>query len=187
MTIIGEIRAFAFDGRSNAFIKICKAGWIPCDGRALAYKGWPELGEAIGTTWGSKDPGVNFCVPNFFGSFLRGASNWGNVTSYDPEVNKRTPPRPELAIPGNSRMYVGSFQEDEFKSHHHTENAPTRTSGLGAGGSPAFYGTPKVVNTGESGGKETRPVNHYVLYMVYGGKVLTEQEAKEMVKFDTEQ
>jgi hypothetical protein len=182
MAIIGEIRAFAFDGSSNAYKKVCKAGWIPCDGRALEYKGWPELGEAIGTTWGSKDPGVNFCVPNFFGSFLRGASNWGNVTSYDPDANKRVSPRPELAIPGNIRMYVGSFQKDESKSHHHTENIPRRTSGGGAGSGIGYYGTPKVVDSEESGGKETRPKNHYILYMIYSGKELTDQETIEIIK-----
>ncbi len=43
MIIIGEIRAFAFDGRSQAFVNVVKAGWIPCDGRSLALGLYGEL------------------------------------------------------------------------------------------------------------------------------------------------
>ena len=65
---------------------------------------------------------------------------------------------------------VGSYQKDEFKSHTHTEDghAPFMTNSSGT-----YYGvgTPSGTNTGASGGKETRPINAYVKYIIYVGKV----------------
>ena len=67
-------------------------GYLWCDGTLYAASQYPDLYDAIGTTWGGS-LGVSFNVPDFKGYFLRGASN---------------------------SIALGTTQLDSFKSHVHS-------------------------------------------------------------------
>lgn len=95
---IGTIQAFAFDRVPE--------GWLPCDGRLLSQKIYPDLFKAIGTTFGSGGTGSGqFNIPNLCGRFIRG---WASTGVVDP--NRR----------------FGSIQEDALQGHGH-EVQPSET------------------------------------------------------------
>ena len=172
MVIIGELRAFAFGAHTQGFLDAIKQGWIPCDGRPLSITNHEDLYKAIEVTWGARDPGINFCVPNLFGSFLRGATLW-TADSKDPDASLRASPRPDLPVQGDNGSNVGSYQECTNQNHSH------KGSGKRSGGYASLNGLAlTAVNGGPSdsqfgmsaeGGAEARPRNHYVMYMIYGG------------------
>ncbi len=95
---IGTIQAFAFDRVPE--------GWLPCDGRLLSKKIYPDLFKAIGTTFGSGGArSGQFNIPNLCGRFIRG---WASTGVVDP--NRR----------------FGSIQEDALQGHGH-EVQPSET------------------------------------------------------------
>lgn len=49
-------------------------GWLLCNGQAVSRTGYPNLFDAIGTTWGVGDGSTTFNVPNAEDVFLIGAS-----------------------------------------------------------------------------------------------------------------
>ena len=48
-------------------------GTLICNGAAISRSAYPELFEAIGTTWGAGDGSTTFNIPDLRGYFLRGA------------------------------------------------------------------------------------------------------------------
>lgn len=175
MAIIGEIRSVAFDSDSGFLNALKKNGWMVCDGRKLLVSEYEQLHKRIGDGWGSPKPGTNFCIPDLRGSFLRGATLSATKT-LDKDLSTRQPPRPEFSgsggTTGGGGIHVGSFQESDFQSHSHPFSGKKA-----GGGTPHFahfaVGTgPSDVtqNTTVSGGRETRPVNHSVLFIIFAGK-----------------
>lgn len=79
------------------------AGWLPCDGRALAPGLYPELFAAIGTAHGGNGFD-NFYLPDYQGRFLRGVDSGRNR---DRDATSRYA---EVAG-GNTGDRVGSLQE----------------------------------------------------------------------------
>ena len=137
-------------------------GYLRCDGSVLSKSDYPELWDAIGSTFNSgvvggfPGAGVNlpgtlniatqFRIPYLSGSFIR---CWDGPirTSIDP---------------GTTQRIFGSYQGDDFKSHNHTVpisgggTATTiLTSTTGASGTLFTSTTPAAV----SEGLETRPRN----------------------------
>lgn len=171
--IIGEIRQFAFNPESSACNKLQDQGWIICDGRSLEIKYHKELFSAIGNNWGSENRSTLFSMPDLSGSFLRGISMSLNRTK-DIEANIRISPRPDIvsinSSSGNSGNMVGSFQNESFQHHTHIVTALT-FGGNSAGQSTTsmHHGPSSSITSSVSGGVETRPNNHYVLFMIYGG------------------
>lgn len=47
-------------------------GTLICNGAAISRSAYPELFEAIGTTWGAGDGSTTFNIPDLRGYFLRG-------------------------------------------------------------------------------------------------------------------
>lgn len=47
-------------------------GTLICNGAAISRAAYPELFEAIGTTWGAGDGSTTFNIPDLRGYFLRG-------------------------------------------------------------------------------------------------------------------
>jgi len=184
MLIIGEIRSFAFGAKSPGFGELCKQGWIPCDGRSLSVSNYGDLFNVIEYTWGSEKPGTSFCVPNLFGSFLRGGTLWQNAT-LDPQADLRLSPRPELPNKGMSGKNVGSFQDCAFQSHSHIGKGKieggvayhNRTAYTACAGGPSN----SEIDINPNGGIETRPKNHYVMYMIYSAKALNHEELNNML------
>ena len=87
-------------------------------------------------------------VPDLRGMFLRGLNEGRVDGKEDPEGTGRT---------------AGSFQADTLKSHSHLENLASGNGGIHSGGS---YGVINQVQTGKTGGAETRPRNMAIFWYV---------------------
>jgi microcystin-dependent protein len=125
----GAVIYFAADAAPTGFLK--------ANGAALNTTTYAALFAIVGYTFGGS--GSSFNLPDLRGEFLRG---WDDARGID-----------------GSRAF-GSAQGDEFKAHKHTETyretggrADPQTSGV------ASVGGLLAVNTGSTGGSETRPRN----------------------------
>lgn len=56
-------------------------GWFPCDGRELNRVAYPELFEAIGTTWGEGNGSTTFNIPDLCGRVPIGIGSGDGLTS----------------------------------------------------------------------------------------------------------
>jgi hypothetical protein len=146
------------------------AGWLPCDGRATNRTDLPRLFTAIGTCWGNSAGGTNtFNLPDLRGLFLRGLEVRPSGQGRDPDVANRI----SITNGGNTGPNVGSFQNDEIKSHQHAEPwwnsfepyGGEANSGetIGGGASAGNYRKSFVKS---AGGSESRPRNAYVNYII---------------------
>lgn len=118
-------------------------GWLECDGSAVSRTTYADLFTAISTTFGVGDGSTTFNLPDLRGEFIRGYDNGRGVDS--------------------GRVF-GSSQADELKAHTHTETRLNNTTNSGRpGGSD---GNIETVNTGSTGGAETRPRNIAMLYAI---------------------
>jgi microcystin-dependent protein len=129
-------------------------GYLLCDGSSVLRARYPDLFAVIGTSHGTAD-GTHFNVPDLRGKFLRFKDGGAG---YDPNRATRT----ALKTGGATGDNVGSYQADEFYSHHHNG----RGGGVGSGGvlgavfSTAISNSNQAVQSVQSnGGNETRPKN----------------------------
>jgi microcystin-dependent protein len=60
---------------------ILPPGWLWCDGSLLLVADYPELYAAIGDTFGSTTPGVDFNIPDFRGRTSIGRDDMGGVAA----------------------------------------------------------------------------------------------------------
>lgn len=168
--LVGEIRTFAFGaGISDPRMKLLRTqGWATCAGQSVSQDDFPELFNAIGTTWGSVDPRNVFNLPDLRGFFQRG---WDNGAGHDPDVRTRVASAPG-GVGGDN---VGSLEVDNVVDHRHRldnfnyaqlHNAEFG-NGIGVlanirGGSTDGCMTPW--------GSETRPKNIFVMYCIFVGR-----------------
>lgn len=135
-------------------------GWLHCKGDPLDRRIYPKLFEAIGTIWGGSGT-YGFYLPDLRGLFLRGVSMG---TGVDPDAGDRESPRKGEANPGNQKDNVGSIQQDALREHSHSYQGHTSLGAEGHGGNAQLQST--TIQTGTTGGKETRPVNAYIHYII---------------------
>lgn len=192
---VGSI--IAFGGRLTPAMEaeLVKAGWLPCDGRALATATsggaatpYVNLFKVIGINYGAgyNDAGVKvgiFNVPDFRGQFLRGVSG---SSRRDPDAAART----AMQTGGFVGNEVGSVQGHATARHGHAATAslsesngvfvsrPVGQSELPDGLSPGYSFsdggasgiTRRNIGVGvavqQSGGNETRPINAYVNWII---------------------
>ncbi|NJL29698.1 MAG: tail fiber protein [Thermoanaerobaculia bacterium] len=151
---IGTIMAFGGDtSNPEVRLQLFKQGWLPCDGSAVSTVDFVELYSVIGSAFGGNQ--VELRLPDFRGRFLRGVDQGAGR---DPDAGSRPAP----VEGGNMGDKVGSVQHDEFKSHAHPYDKLTERGNI-ASGSYWKFGT---VETGAVGGKETRPKNSYVNWII---------------------
>ncbi len=136
--------------------EVAPNGWLECNGAAVSRTTYADLFSAIGTAWGEGDGSTTFNIPDMRGVFPRG---WDNGRGKDPDAASRV----ASATGGATGDHVGSYQDDEFKSHTHIYNAPNPGK--------AYDGTDRaantvVANTGAAGGNETRGKNVYVMFII---------------------
>ena len=131
-------------GAVSAFaMNTAPTGWLECNGAAVSRTTYADLFAVIGTTWGVGDGSTTFNLPELRGEFVRG---WDNSRGID------------------SGRAFASAQADELKAHTHTETRLNNTTNSGRpGGSD---GNIETVNTGSTGGAETRPRNIALLYAI---------------------
>lgn len=146
----------------HQLVYILRQGWLPCDGRTLRLAEFPDLGMVLGNRYGGDD--LHFALPDLRGMFLRGTSPDSET---DPDRDQRAGPAHfDPAHKGG----VGSTQQCALQTHTHAYQAPT-SAPPSAGGEP---GALKALIEGETGppepaavaGKETRPVNIAVNYLI---------------------
>jgi microcystin-dependent protein len=89
--------------------------WIVCDGSAISRTIYSDLFTVVGTTWGVGDGSSTFNLPNLQGAFLRGTGTG--------IINARN----------KTAVAVGSFQEDNFQSHHHQYRSEGWQTGYSGG------------------------------------------------------
>ena len=140
-------------------------GYLECSGASVLRATYPNLFAVIGTDYGSAD-GTHFTLPDLRGVFLRG---WDHGAARDPDAATRT-----NRGDGTSGDFVGTRQVEATKAHTHTGAATWPTAEVpptvgvaeqNQDGGPSDY-TQFGVNTGSTGGSETRPVNVNVMYII---------------------
>ena len=138
-------------------------GWLICNGDPILRNEFSELFNVIGENWGAGD-GVNtFNLPDLRGRFLRGTDL---SSSNDPDLATR--------IGGGGDEKVGSYQDDELKSHTHEIRAGhTVELNLLTGGpknkvapSGSSLQSVSATTVASAGGAESRPKNAYVNYII---------------------
>jgi len=137
------------------------AGWLLCDGSAVASTNYPRLYAAITNAWGNGthhqgtvetpgNPGTDFNLPDLRGMFLRGVNHGRTTALFDPNSTNRPPLYG--AGDGNSGDNVGSVQWDDTDKRHkhvmHNEPGIVSPGGpwylsddntyLGGSGTPRF-------------------------------------------------
>jgi hypothetical protein len=146
-----------------------KPGWFFCNGASLDRKEYKELFDVIGVAF-SAPTSDTFNLPDLRGRFVRGVDHG---TGRDPDARLRKAGNKGV----NKVDEVGSVQDDAFASHSHSlEKGVWKhyRSFSGASGSDRPLKDIKVDNrdvlwirkTQESGGKETRPKNVYVNWII---------------------
>jgi microcystin-dependent protein len=120
-------------------------GYLFCDGAAVSRTVYARLFQEIGTRFGSGNGTTTFNLPDLRGEFLRGVDGGRGV---------------------DSGRVLGSAQTDEFKAHTHTEQNTSGSLAVQAGASGTVLTTQNTVNTGSTGGTETRPRNVAVAYWI---------------------
>jgi microcystin-dependent protein len=151
-------------------------GWLLCDGSTVSNAMYPRLFAAIGTAWGNgtidqgaletpANPATGFNVPDLRGMFLRGRNaGFADAAWNDPDVTAR------VARYGGSGSgdAVGSVQANELKSHTHKWRGYWNLSGddRAAKSQVRIDTDPEVDAVDAYGGKETRPNNAYVNYII---------------------
>lgn len=146
------------------------AGWMLCDGTKyhVPIPGKPAPTDALYSVIGNSfnyPPGSShydpnyFLLPNLIGQFVRGVDVMAAV---DPDAHARV----NLYDPKTSAQGVGSAQLSDLASHSHSLNAyrsgesvhiqPLDPDNAGLG----------PVQTAPTGGKETRPVNIALYFII---------------------
>ncbi len=153
---IGTITAYAGDTSGSATGALERQGWLVCNGEEYPIDNYSELNNIIGTYYGTASRAGYFKTPDLRGRFLRGV-DYGQ--GRDPDAGDRT----ASATGGNTGDKVGSYQEDQFKSHSHSYTVFPSGRGDIADGR---YWQQGSGTTGSTGGSETRPKNIYVNWII---------------------
>ena len=126
--------------------KVIPAGFLIADGRSLKKSEYAELFNVLGYVYGGS--GENFNLPNFSdGKFMR--SIGGNAAS------------------------LGVVQQDEIKSHSHSIGQQPGVGQSNNGGTGGFVGQNSYMQSGVTGGNETRPYNMAVVIIIKAKNVNT--------------
>lgn len=124
--------------------------WELADGTALAAGALKTAIEAGGAEYAALNPANVPIKPNLNGAFLRGRDYATTAAQF------RNP---------DGKTLVGTFQPDDFKSHHHPTHVPASIGGDRTSRGDAWYGDGGQ-NTGDFGGTETRPKNATVNFFI---------------------
>lgn len=149
-------------------------GTLICNGAAISRAAYPELFEAIGTTWGAGDGSTTFNIPDLRGYFLRGVG--GNSAALAAEQGDAIR---NIAGHAPFRAYKGAISSNN-QTFFNGEGAIRHIIGEASiGGSEGPQGV--VYGTGSNWGNENlsfdtsrvvptavenRPINKAVNYII---------------------
>jgi hypothetical protein len=163
---VGTILTYAGAVTDDGSVIEVQPGYLLCNGAEITGLQYTALKNTLSTAWGNggdSDPNtVN--LPDLRGMFLRGANGTRADGKGDPDVASRT----ALQNGGSTGNNVGSYQNDEIKSHSHGDiyggNGDFGQMNNNTGGNP--QGVIGNILIPASGGSETRPKNAYVNYII---------------------
>lgn len=143
----GSVLAFAGQTAPN--------GYLVANGQPVGRDTYPDLFDAIGTTYGEGDGSTTFNLPDFRGQFLRGTALDGTI---------------------DAGRTLGSTQQDMLRSHSHSfPNRPLAPELAGSSPFSPDASSPRglISTTNPEGGTETRPTNVAILYCIkaFGSKI----------------
>ena len=161
---IGTILAYGAKVDGSAKGQLEREGWLICDGEEAVNAEYPDLADKISGLYGLAGPG-HFKLPDLRGRFVRGVDETGEV---DPDYKDRFIYNGDMKKPVEAQ--VGSLQEDELKEHEHYWRGWNSIPGPGAGAhvrSHKWIEKDKLEKcAAKTGGKETRPKNIYVNWII---------------------
>lgn len=148
--------------------------WKVCNGDPLKIDQHQKLHHVLGKRWDNdgKYKENHFNIPDLRGVFLRGVNEDRNDEYSDPEFSERKRLKDDSTqtLADND---AGTYQKDVFKSHIHKyarfETTGVNTEPGGPDGNDYHGWQTRTYNTDSSepeGGKETRPVNAYVYFII---------------------
>nr|WP_294943290.1 phage tail protein [uncultured Mucilaginibacter sp.] len=165
---IGIIMPFGGSGAKVSELK--DQGWLLCDGRKESISDYKKLHDVIGNACG--DGGTHFFLPDLRSVFLRGVDGVGSKDS-DPDSAHRTAQQ----AGGNTGNNVLTRQAHELYKHTHSVPAgPVYVRVERAKGDDEVWferfekpAQGARTETSDIGGRETRPVNVSVNYIIFAG------------------
>jgi len=133
-------------------------GWLECDGSNVNRSTYPDLFNAIGTTFGAGDGSNTFGLPDLRGEFIRG---WDNGRGAD--SGRSFGSNQSWAI----ENITGNFQVIEdtgsaFSGVFFDNGTKSSGTDSGQGGKSVGFDASRVVNTSD----ETRPRNIALMYII---------------------
>lgn len=170
---IGSVIAYAGEIIDSEKVVIVDNDWLLCNGVALRSVGayallYAAIKNAHGNGSDDPDPQTDFNLPDYRGYFLRGVSG---KSGRDPNVDGRTFNHQG----GFIKEKVGSVQNCQVQDHAHTIEGFHLEGSGGHGFDGAGFASNSAQNhpwhqdystrTG-GGGKETRPINAYVHWII---------------------
>lgn len=162
---LGTVIPYAGKADEENRRRLAQAGWLVCDGSPQDRVKYAKLYEVIGDIHGRGDAVKTFNIPDYRGRFLRGVDAGAGR---DPDADVRDP----TAAGGLRGNDVGSVQLDETRSHDHATIQMIGDNNIDGVDSTTVqsgdhHNEPR--RTGLWGGKETRPTNAYVFWLILSG------------------
>lgn len=119
-------------------------GWLECNGSDISRSVYADLFAVIDDNYGIGNGTTTFNLPDLRGEFVRG---WDNAKGTD------------------GGRAIGSFQGQQIQQHFHTVPALNISVGTGGATQSVLSGIANV-NTGNTGGTETRPRNIAMMFII---------------------
>jgi microcystin-dependent protein len=138
---VGDIKQIAHNGT-------IQDGWLECDGRAVSRTMFPDLFDAIGTTYGAGDGSTTFNLPNYSdGKFPEGSTVAGTVKQ--PGLPNITGETGYFRFLNSGALGTGAFSVDyknifSASSGNSTDNNNIKVT-FDASRSSAIYGASNTV------------------------------------------
>jgi hypothetical protein len=129
-------------------------GYLICNGAAISRSTYYNLFQEIGTTYGAGNGTTTFNIPNPPGMFLRVLDQTKTI-----DINNVS----GSTTPGASARTLGSYQDDDVKSHSHIQwvfrYQQLAPFGNGNRTVPEYPSYQQDASTRDTGGAETRSIN----------------------------
>ena len=134
-------------------------GYLICNGSQVSRTTYATLFGIVGTSFGQGNGTTTFHLPDLRGRFVRGLDGGAGV---DPDAAGRT----AMNTGGATGNNVGSVQADAFESHNHSIDAVGGINVAPVADTSDSSSTPTSIDTNNTGGNETRPVNAYLNFII---------------------
>lgn len=134
-------------------------GYLICNGSQVSRTTYATLFGIVGTSFGQGNGTTTFHLPDLRGRFVRGLDGGAGV---DPDAAGRT----AMNTGGATGNNIGSVQADAFESHNHSINAVGGINVAPVADTSNFSSAPTSIDTNNTGGNETRPVNAYLNFII---------------------